>query len=214
MTDEKSSSLTQTLQRSLIELTLAYDATIEGFGRALDLREGEKVGHTSQVTDLTSALAREMGIPKEDLLHIRRGALLHDIGKMGISEQLLQKPGLLTEGEWVIMRMHPQYAYDLLAPIIYLYPALDIPYCHHEKWNGTGYPRRLKGDEIPLAARIFAVVDVWDALNSDRPYRKAWPNSDARRYIQEQSGMHFDPEVVKAFLSMKLPKRLTKPLVK
>ncbi len=214
MSNEESSSLTQTLQRSLVELTLAYDATIEGFVRALDLREGEPVGHTSQVTEMTVELARTFGVRGEDLTHIKRGALLHDIGKMGISEQILNKPGVLTAEEWVIMHMHPQYAYDMLGSIIYLYPALDIPYCHHEKWDGTGYPRGLKGELIPLAARIFAVIDVWDALISPRPYREAWPESQARAYLQEQSGKHFDPAVVKNFLNMKFQKRLTKPIVK
>jgi len=214
MPDEEGSSQTQTLQRSLIELTLAYDATIEGFGRALDLREGEPVGHTSQVTEMTVELAKAHGIRGENLMHIKRGALLHDIGKMGISEQILKKPGKLTEAEWVIIHMHPQNAYDLLASIIYLYPALDIPYCHHEKWDGTGYPRGLKGELIPLAARIFAVIDVWDALTSPRPYREAWSDTQARQYIQEQSGIHFDPAVVKNFLNMRFQKRLTKPIVK
>ena len=139
---------------------------------------------------------------------------MHDIGKMGIPEQILHKPGLLTPQEWVIMHMHPQYAYDLLAPIVYLYPALDIPYCHHEKWDGSGYPRGLRGAEIPRAARIFAVVDVWDALTSERPYRKAWSEEQARQYIQDQSGVYFDPAVVKIFLSTEFKKRVTKPIVK
>jgi HD-GYP domain-containing protein (c-di-GMP phosphodiesterase class II) len=214
MSSKEDSSLPPSPQRALIELSLAYDATVEGFGRALDLREGEPVGHTSQVTEMTIVLAKEIGLGEAELVHIKRGALLHDIGKMGISEQVLLKPGPLTQEEWVIMHMHPQYAYDLLAPIIYLYPALDIPYCHHEKWNGTGYPRGLKGNEIPLAARIFAVIDVWDALTSARPYRAAWSEAKARQYIQQQSGSHFDPEVVKVFQTMKFLKRLTKPLVK
>ena len=214
MSTEESSSLSQTLQRSLIELTLAYDATIEGFGRALDLREGETVGHTSLVTEMTVALAKAHGIRGEDLMNIKRGALLHDIGKMGVSEQILKKPGKLTPEEWVIIHMHPQYAYDLLAPIIYLYPAMDIPYCHHEKWDGMGYPRGLKAELIPLAARIFAVVDVWDALTSERPFRPAWSDAQAREYIQEQSGHHFDPRVVDQFLSLRFQKRLTKPIVK
>jgi HD-GYP domain-containing protein (c-di-GMP phosphodiesterase class II) len=131
---------------------------------------------------------------------MRRGALLHDIGKMGISDTILLKPGSLTDEEWETMRQHPEYAYNLLSPISYLRPALDIPYCHHEKWDGTGYPRGLKGEEIPLAARIFAVVDVWDALRSDRPYRKAWSEEKARAYIREQAGKYFDPRVVEVFL--------------
>jgi putative two-component system response regulator len=135
------------------------------------------------------------------MVHIYRGALLHDIGKVGVPDSIVLKPGPLTEDEWVIMRKHPQYAYDMLSPIAYLRPALDIPYCHHEKWDGTGYPRGLKGEQIPLAARIFAVVDVWDALISDRPYRKAWQKAKARQYIQEQAGLYFDPQVVRAFLN-------------
>jgi HD-GYP domain-containing protein (c-di-GMP phosphodiesterase class II) len=214
MSNEEGSSLSQTPQRSLIELTLAYDATLEGFGRALDLREGEPAGHISQVTEMTVAFAREAGLSKVELTHVKRGAFLHDIGKMGIPEQILHKPGLLTPQEWVIMHMHPQYAYDLLAPIVYLYPALDIPYCHHEKWDGSGYPRGLRGAEIPRAARIFAVVDVWDALTSERPYRKAWSEEQARQYIQDQSGVYFDPAVVKIFLSTEFKKRVTKPIVK
>ena len=136
-------------------------------------------------------------------MHIRRGALLHDIGKLGVPNQILLKPGQLTEEEWVVMRGHPLLAYDLLAPITYLNPALDIPYCHHEKWDGTGYPRQLKGAEIPLSARIFAVADVWDALGSDRPYRKAWPRQRIVAYMSEQSGLHFDPRVLDVFLTMK-----------
>jgi HD-GYP domain-containing protein (c-di-GMP phosphodiesterase class II) len=143
-----------------------------------------------------------MGVPDADLVHVRRGALLHDIGKLGVPDQILLKPGKLTDEEWVIMRGHPLLAYDLLAPITYLNPALDIPYCHHEKWDGTGYPRQLRGEEIPLPARIFAVVDVWDALGSDRPYRPAWPREKIMAYMREQSGLHFDPRILAAFLTM------------
>ena len=149
----------------------AYDTTIEGWSRALNLRDKETEGHTRRVTEMTLTLARRFGFTEEDLLHLRRGALLHDIGKMGVPDNILLKPEPLTEEEWIIMRKHPQYAYDLLKPIAFLGSALDIPYCHHEKWDGTGYPRGLRGEEIPLAARLFAVVDVWDALTSDRPYR-------------------------------------------
>jgi HD-GYP domain-containing protein (c-di-GMP phosphodiesterase class II) len=141
-----------------------------------------------------------MGVEEADLVHIRRGALLHDIGKMGIPDSILLKPGPLTEDEWIIMRKHPVYALELLSPIAYLRPALDIPYAHHEKWDGTGYPRGLKETQIPLAARIFAVTDVWDALTSDRPYRPAWAPEQALAYIREQAGRHFDPAVVEAFL--------------
>ncbi|MCR4433167.1 MAG: GAF domain-containing protein [Caldiserica bacterium] len=190
------------LERANVSLLQAYDATIEGWSRALDLRDKETEGHTQRVTELTLRLAREMGISDEELIHLRRGALLHDIGKMGIPDHILLKPGPLTEEEWEIMRKHPQYAYEMLSPIEYLRPALDIPYCHHEKWDGTGYPRGLKGEQIPLAARIFAVVDVWDALTSDRPYRGAWPKEKALEYIREQSGKHFDPKVVELFLEI------------
>jgi HD-GYP domain-containing protein (c-di-GMP phosphodiesterase class II) len=148
---------------------------------------------------MTLKLAVNAGIPDEDLVHVRRGALLHDIGKMGIPDSILLKPGKLTDEEWVIMRKHPTYALDLLAPIPYLRLALDIPYCHHEKWDGTGYPRGLKGEQIPLSARLFAVVDVWDALSSDRPYRPAWPGEKVIEYILSQAGIHFDPMAVELF---------------
>lgn len=190
------------VQRSNIELVLAYDTTLEGWSKALDLRDKETEGHTLRVTEMTLRLARAMGISETEQVHVRRGALLHDIGKMGIPDTILLKPGRLNEEEWEIMRRHPVYAYDLLSPIAFLRPALDIPYCHHEKWDGTGYPRGLRGEEIPLAARIFAVVDVWDALLSDRPYRPAWPKEKVREYILEQAGKHFDPKVVEVFLKL------------
>jgi response regulator RpfG family c-di-GMP phosphodiesterase len=190
------------LQRSNYELRLAYDATIEGWSHALDLRDKETEGHAQRVTEMTLKLATSMGINNSDLVHIRRGALLHDIGKVGVSDNILLKPGSLTEEEWEIMRMHPQYAYDMLSSVTYLQKALDIPYCHHEKWDGSGYPRGLKGDQIPMAARIFAVVDVWDALSSDRPYRKAWQPEEVLGYIQDQAGKHFDPDVVELFLKV------------
>ncbi len=141
-----------------------------------------------------------MGFKEEALKSIRRGALLHDIGKIGIPDSILLKPGELTPDEWIIMKKHPSFAYDLIHPIPYLSETLDIPYCHHEKWNGSGYPRGLKGEKIPLAARIFAVIDVWDALLSDRPYRKKWSKEKAIQYLQEQAGIHFDPAVVKVFI--------------
>ena len=152
---------------------------------------------------MTQQLASSMGFGPDELVHIRRGALLHDIGKIGVPDEILRKPGTLTDEEWAVMRRHPQLAYDMLSPIIYLQPALDIPYCHHERWDGAGYPRGLKGEQIPLVARIFAVVDVWDALISSRPYREALLEPQARQYIQEQSGLHFDPAVVKNFLDMR-----------
>lgn len=195
-------TLLENLQRSNIELSLAYDTTLEGWTRALDLRDQETEGHTQRVVEMTVRLAQLMGIADKDLIHIRRGALLHDIGKMGIPDSILLKPGPLTEEEWLIMRKHPVFAYNLLSPIAHLRQALDIPYCHHEWWNGSGYPRQLKGEEIPLSARIFSVVDVWDALTSDRPYRKAWNAKKTLDYIEEQKGIQFDPQVVELFLKL------------
>jgi PAS domain S-box-containing protein/putative nucleotidyltransferase with HDIG domain len=194
------SELFEHLQSSNAELGMAYDSTLEGWASALELRDKETEGHTRRVAELATRLAQTMGVSDNDILQIYRGALLHDIGKMGVPDSIVLKPGPLTEEEWVIMRKHPQYAADMLSSIAYLRLALDIPYCHHEKWDGTGYPRGLRGGQIPMSARIFAVVDVWDALTSDRPYRKAWQKQEAVQYIQEQSGRHFDPEVVKAFL--------------
>lgn len=195
-------ALFEELQRSNAKLTIAYDATLEGWSRALDLRDEETEGHTRRVTEACVRLAKAIGVEAEELVHIRRGALLHDIGKMGVPDEILRKPGPLTEDEWQVMRRHPVYAYELLAPISFLHPALDIPFCHHERWDGTGYPRGLKGEEIPLAARIFAVVDVWDALRSDRPYRSKLSREEALDYIESQAGRYFDPDVVRAFLRM------------
>ena len=168
----------------------------------MDLRDKETEGHTQRVTEMTINLARAFGVPEEELLHVRRGSLLHDIGKMGVPDHILLKPGELTEEEWARMRTHPKYAYNLLKPITFLASALDIPYCHHEKWDGTGYPRGLKGQEIPLVARLFAIVDVWDALRSDRPYRLAWTKEKALEHIKSLSGTYFDPRVVKSFLNL------------
>jgi PAS domain S-box-containing protein len=190
------------MRRSNIELTLAYDRTLEGWAKALELRDEETEGHSRRVTDITIRIARKMGIDKDELVHVRRGALLHDIGKMGIPDSILFKPGKLTDEEWEVMHEHPVYAYNLLSPIPFLRPALDIPYCHHERWNGSGYPRRLREYQIPLAARIFAVVDVWDALSSDRPYRSAWPNEKVLAYLKEQAGIQFDPEIVDLFIEI------------
>lgn len=188
------------LQQSNMELVLAYDSTLESWSRALDLRVRESVGHTARVVDGTERLARALGVSDEEMAHLRRGALLHDLGHMGVPDEVLLKPGPLTDEQWEVIRRHPLVALELLAPITYLRPAIDIPYCHHEKWDGTGYPRGLKGEAIPLGARIFAVIDVWDALTSDRPYRPAWTEEKARRYLLEQSGKHFDPRVVQTFL--------------
>ena len=178
----------------------AYDRTIEGWCKALELRDNVTEGHTQRVTDLTIRIAREMGFNDEAMVHIRRGALMHDIGKMAIPDAILKKPGSLNSDEWNVMRKHPSYAYGMLNQISYLAPSLAIPYCHHEKWDGTGYPRGIKGEEIPLEARIFAVADVWDAISSDRPYRKALPPTKALQYIEENRGRHFDPHIVDAFL--------------
>jgi putative nucleotidyltransferase with HDIG domain len=194
--------LFENMQRSNIDLIRAYDDTLEGLSRALDLRDKETEGHTRRVADITLQMARSLGISGAELVNMRRGALLHDIGKIGIPDYILLKPGPLTAEEREIMHKHPAFAYELLSSIAFLRPALDIPYCHHEKWDGTGYPRALKGEEIPLSARIFAVVDVWDALNSDRPYRQAWPKEKIKEHIRQQSGIHFDPRVVAMFLKL------------
>jgi PAS domain S-box-containing protein len=190
------------LQLSNLKLSLAYDATIEGWSRALDLRDKETEGHTQRMTELTMDLARALNLQEDQIIHIRRGALLHDIGKMGVPDAILLKPGPLSDDEWKIMQRHPGYAFDMLSPIEYLRLAVDIPYSHHEKWDGSGYPQGLKGEQIPLSARIFAVVDVYDALVSDRPYRKAWPNAKAVQHLKAESGKHFEPRVVEAFLKM------------
>lgn len=190
------------LKSSNEELQIAYQATLKGWVRALDLRDKETEGHTQRVTSLTLKLATAMGIDGDDLIHIERGALLHDIGKMAIPDGILLKPGGLTAEERSLIEKHPVYAYEMLNPIKFLEPALDIPYCHHEKWNGTGYPRGLKAEQIPLAARIFAVADVWDALVSDRPYRKGLDPKDVKEKIKADAGSHFDPRVVDVFLRL------------
>jgi PAS domain S-box-containing protein len=190
------------LQRAHQELAQAYDTTLEGWSRALDLRDKETEGHSQRVTEMTLRLARAIGLSEPELVQVQRGALLHDIGKMGIPDSILLKPGSLSDEEWEVMRKHPSYAHSLLAPIVYLKEALAIPYCHHEKWDGTGYPRGLKGEQIPLAARLFAVADVWDALRSDRPYRAGWPKERVREHIRGLAGSHFDPTVVQVFLEL------------
>ena len=191
------------------ELIAAYDETLEGWASFLELKDKNTEGHTRRVTVLTEVLARKMGISGEELEYIKRGALLHDIGKMGIPDSILLKPGALTSEERMIMELHPEFAKDQLEKIEFLHPAIDIPYCHHEKWDGSGYPRNLKGEKIPIAARIFAVVDVWDALTSERPYRAPLSPEEVRRIIRDEAGAHFDPEIVDVFLEMgELPVQL------
>lgn len=195
--------LFESLQRSREELERAYDATIEGWSLALEMRDDETQGHALRVSDLAVELGRETGIPPEGLVHLRRGALLHDIGKMVVPDAILRKPGPLTEEEWAVMRKHPENGRDFLRKVAYLEPALDVPYAHHERWDGTGYPRGLKGEEIPLAARVFAVADAFDALTSDRPYRAAWPEEAVLLYLRERAGTHYDPAVVAALLRLR-----------
>jgi PAS domain S-box-containing protein len=194
--------LFENLQQANEDLVKAYDSTLEGWVRALDLRDKETENHTQRVAEITLRLAGALGVSQEDLKQVRRGALLHDIGKIGIPDRILLKEGPLNEAEWNQVRMHPKYAYEWLSPIEYLRPALDIPYSHHEKWDGTGYPQGLKGEQIPLAARIFAVVDVWDALTNDRPYRRAWERNKVIDYIKFLSGSHFDSRIAGVFLKM------------
>jgi len=180
----------------------SYESTLEGWAAALDLRDKETEGHSQRVTLLAIRLAQELGMSEEDVSYLRQGALLHDIGKMAVPDSILHKNGPLTEQEQAIMRQHPVNAYNMLYPITHLRPALDIPYCHHEKWDGSGYPSGLKGEEIPLAARIFTIIDVWDALRSNRPYRKAWSVKKTTTYIQKQAGKFFDPKIVDRFVDI------------
>jgi response regulator RpfG family c-di-GMP phosphodiesterase len=188
------------LERTNEELARAYDTTLEGWSRALEHRDRETQGHSARVVELSLSIGRTMGMSAAELVDLRRGALLHDIGKMGIPDSILLKPGPLTPEEWAVMRRHPEIAYELLAPIDFLRRALDVPYCHHEHWDGSGYPRGLKGEEIPLSARIFAVVDAWDGLSHSRPYHGPWPPEQVRAYLLNQSGRKFDPAVVGVFL--------------
>lgn len=198
----ENANLVESLHRTNFELTSAYERTIEGWSAALDLRDKETEGHSRRVTEQTVLLAERLGVPNEQLVHVRRGALLHDIGKMGVPDSVLLKPGPLDDEEWALMKRHPELAYQLLQPIGFMRAALDIPYCHHERWDGSGYPRGLKGEEIPFSARIFAVVDVYDALTSERPYRAAWTRERALSHISALSGVHFDPQVVDEFMAM------------
>ncbi len=198
----KNTQLASSLEKTTQDLHQTYEATIEGWTRALELRDYGTERHTQRVVDLTIALGKKLGINGSELVKVRRGAQLHDIGKMGIPDTILLKPGPLDDAEWHIMRKHPSYAFEMLRPIPYFNDIIDIPYCHHEKWDGTGYPRRLRGEEIPLSARIFSIVDVWDALCSDRPYRPAWPHNQVIDYIQYQANKHFQPDIAKAFVEL------------
>jgi HAMP domain-containing protein len=199
---ENFNSMIASITQSRDDLIKAYDSTLLGWSRATDLRDSETQVHTEQVTKLAVLLAQKMGLSGADLTNIYRGSLLHDVGKIGVPDYILRKPGDLSPAEWIEMRKHPQYAYEMLVQIDYLRPAIDIPYCHHEKWDGSGYPRGLKGEEIPLPARIFAVVDVWNAMISERIYRKAVPPEDVLTYLIENRGTHFDPRVVNIFIAM------------
>jgi putative two-component system response regulator len=206
---EERSAHEQAAREQATAVMQAYDTTLVGWSRALDLRDKETEGHSQRVTSLTVCLAQSLGISGEELKHIKRGSLLHDIGKLGIPDSILLKPGPLTPEEWEIMRRHPIYALELLQPITFLAPALDIPYYHHERWDGNGYPCGLAGEQIPLAARMFALADVWDALTHDRPYRAAWSIEQSAAFIREQSGKHFDPALVEPFLT--IATRATEP---
>jgi len=197
---ERISEVNEALIAKNTELVIAYDSTIEGWGKALDLRDKETEDHAQRVTEMTLRTARVYGMSEKELVHVRRGALLHDIGKMGVPDSILMKKGTLTPEEEKIMHNHPLNAFNILMPITYLRPALDIPYCHHEKWDGSGYPRGLKGEQIPIAARIFALSDIWDALISERRYHKAWPSEKVVEYIRSHAGTHFDPDLVDLFL--------------
>jgi HD-GYP domain-containing protein (c-di-GMP phosphodiesterase class II) len=190
------------LEHSRDEILIAYDSTIEGWSRALDFRDRDTERHSERVTEMAVKIGRALKISEEELVHMRRGAFLHDIGKIGVPDSILLKAGSFTEEEWKVMKKHPNIAYEILSPIAFLRPALDIPYCHHEKWDGTGYPRGLKGEEIPLAARIFAVADVWDAMCSDRPNRPKWSKEYVKEHINSLSGTHFDPRIVDTFFSL------------
>jgi PAS domain S-box-containing protein len=192
----------EALQIAHQDLQDAYDRTIEGWVKALDLRDRETEGHTQRVTGTTIKVARALGLPESEIIHVKRGALLHDIGKIAVPDEITKKNGPLNEREWSIMRKHPEYAYEMISPIAYLKPALDIPYCHHERWDGSGYPRGLKGEEIPLTARMFAIIDVWDALTSERPYRKPNTHEATVTFLKKEAGRLFDPRLVELFLNV------------
>ncbi len=190
------------LQRTNLQLGVAYDSTLEVWARTLEFRENKTPEDTQRLVDMTIHLARVMQISEDELIYVRRGVLLHDIGIVTVPDSILHKTEPLTDKDWEIIRRHPTYARELLSSVPFLQPALDIPYCHHEKWDGTGYPRGLKAEKIPLAARVFAVIDTWEALSADQPHRKAWPREKIINYIREQSGKHFDPRVVDTFLTL------------
>jgi HD-GYP domain-containing protein (c-di-GMP phosphodiesterase class II) len=199
----ENSKLFNSLQNLNARISDAYDQTLRGWSHALELRDDETREHTDRVAEMTVRLGVEMGLGDDELITLKRGALLHDVGKLGVPDRILMKAGDLTDEEWDVMRRHPEFAHQMLSSISYLQPALEIPYYHHEKWDGTGYPFGLKGDEIPLSARIFAVADVWDALRSPRPYRTSpWSGKDAVDYIVAETGRHFDPEIVRVFLPL------------
>jgi len=198
---ERLSEANEALLAKNAELVIAYDSTIEGWGKALDLRDKEIEDHAQRVTKMTLQIARVYGMSEKELVHVRRGALLHDIGKMGVPDSILMKEGTLTPEEEKIMHNHPLNAFNILMPIAYLRPALDIPYCHHEKWDGSGYPRGLRGEQIPIGARIFALSDIWDALISERRYHTAWPRAKVVEHIRSRAGTHFDPDLVDLFLA-------------
>ena len=207
VTQKISSALDRTGQSDHFSPTLGtnppkHSATLDALMAAMLLRSGEIVSHARRVTDMTLHLAKTFGLADDQMVHLVRGAMLHDIGKLAIPDSILQKPGALSRSEWDLMRKHPEFAFKLLSPIASLKKALPIPYSHHERWDGSGYPLGLKGDAIPLAARLFSIVDVWDALRSDRPYRKAWLDHDVQYYILKQSGKQFDPQVTEVFLDL------------
>lgn len=207
----QTSLLSRDLERTNQDLNQTYDASIDGWTRALELRDFSTERHTQRVVSMTMELGKRMGLDDAEILRMKHGAQLHDIGKMGIPDTILLKPGPLDEAEWRVMRKHPIYAYELLRPIPKFNEIVDIPYCHHEKWDGTGYPRRLRGQEIPLTARLFSIVDVWDALSSNRPYRPAWPQHQVLDYIHYQSDKHFEPEITRVFLEIARGKTNPKP---
>lgn len=200
--DQEQQRIIQELQRANLELLRAYDVTVDGWMRALGLKDRETEGHSRRASELSLAIARELGVENNDLIHLHRGALLHDIGKIGISDAILNKPGPLTDTEWKLMRQHPEFGYQILGPITFLNPAAEIAHCHHENWDGSGYPRGLKGENIPLMVRIVSVCNVFDGLMSGTPYRATWHREAARKYIQDGSGKQFDPEIVKAFMRL------------